>query len=136
MINFSFDTNGFRDSHERLRENVNNIGGSELAEFIAATLRFERFQPEEVFSEDFGWAFYATREGSQYFCTTSVEPVAPVDGGNLEFYANLSIEKQRSFIDRLRGRNKMTQNDVAARVIFESLKNHTDVKNLASPECG
>lgn len=132
MENFYFDTDNFQDSEERLKENFNEIGGFALCQLLQSALDKSGFQTEEIFPEDFGWAFNACFNETKYFCTASVDPVD--EGGQNDFthFANLNIEKRRSFFEELKGINKIDENDPAIKAVHSTLINHPDFHNLKS----
>ena len=132
MQNFYFDTDGFQDSEERLKENFNEVGGFALCELLQSALKGSGFQVEEIFPEDYGWAFDASINEIRYFCSASVDPVDEDEQGQFSHFANLNIERKRSFLEKLRGRNKIDLNDPAVKAVHSALDNHTDVQNLKS----
>ena len=132
MHNYYFDTNEFQDADEKLKENFNEIGGFSLCRFLQATLNNAGFQNEEIFAEDYGWAFVSKFNGIEYFCSASVDPADEGDNSGYSHFANLNIERKRSFFEKLTGKNKMTSNDPASEAIHSALMANKDVKNLKS----
>ena len=49
---------------------------------------------------------------------------------HLSSFANINVVKERSFWDKLRGRNKPTRNELAQTTVRQVLKNHPDVVDL------
>lgn len=132
MENFYFYTNGFQDPEKRLKENSNEIGGFVLCELLRSALKSSGFQTEEIFSEDYGWVFNASLNEIRYFCSASVDPVDEGEESQFSHFANLNIERKRSFFERLSGRNKIDLYDPAVKALHSALKNHSDVHSLKS----
>ncbi|MBI1493648.1 hypothetical protein [Halocynthiibacter styelae] len=128
MQNYCFNTDSFRDARDKVEENPNEIEGYNLTTALKGALEAEHFICEEVFAEDFGWAFYAFRDEQKYFITASVDPED--DQVDFGFFANINVDKTRSFWDRLRGRNKMLDDDPAGQIVHRALKSFGDVHNL------
>lgn len=132
MESFYFYTNGFQDPEERRKENPNEIGGFALCELLQSALKSSGFQTEEIFPTDYGWAFNASLNEVRYFCSASVDPVDEGDKNQSSHFANLNIERKRSFLERLSGRNKIDLSDPAVNALLSVLKNESDVHNLKS----
>ena len=131
MDNYYFDTNGFQDTQEKRDETGNDIGGFKLANTLRAALLAGGCDCEEVFAEDYGWAFTATLDGTSYLVTASVDPNEEAEQeAHLTSFANINVVKERSFWDKLRGRNKPTPNDLAQTTVRQVLENHSDVVDL------
>ncbi len=95
MENFYFDTDGFQDSRQRLEENINEIGGFGLCEVLRTALTNAGFQTEDVFPEDYGWAFEGNIKEIKYFCSASIDPVDEDEQSNFGHFGNLNIERSR-----------------------------------------
>jgi hypothetical protein len=132
LENFYFNTNEFLDPPNRLAQNCNGIGGYELAITLKATLSANGFLCNEVFDEDYGWAFEATSNDIGYFISASVDPVDDETASRHKFFANINVDKDRSFMDKLKGRNKLTVEDKAIVLIRCALETHPDVVDLKS----
>ena len=113
-------------------ENFNEIGGFTLCELLQSALKSSGFQVEEIFPEDYGWVFNASLGEINYFCSASVDPVDEDEPSQFGHFANLNIESERSFFEKLRGRNKIDLNDPAVKAVQSALDNHTDVHDLKS----
>ena len=122
---FSFSTSAFDDSSDVRAQNVNGIVGLSLATWIAKGLKMRGIEASEIWDEDHGWDFWISDEGAKFLCACSVI----VDEGT-PFEGHVSLEKQRSLSDRLRGRNKPSRNDDIFVAVESLLSECADVENL------
>lgn len=122
---FSFSTSAFDDSSEIRAQNVNGIVGHSLAARIAGGLKTQGINASEIWDEDHGWDFWISDEEAKFLCACSVI----VDEG-MPYEGHVSLEKQRTLGDRLRGRNKPSQNDGIFVAVQSLLSECDDVKDL------
>lgn len=122
---FSFSTSVFDDSVDIRAQSVNGIVGHSLASWIAKGLTAQGMGVSDVWDEDHGWDFWISDNDTKFICICSVI----VDKGR-PFEAHVSLEKQRTLGDRMRGRNKPTRDDgifVAVRLLLGEC---ADIDNL------
>ena len=147
-----FETNAFRDPPERVADNINSIEGYRFCEAMQDALRARGFECQEVFDEDFGWAFFTRQGAAEWFCTASLEvseegaEIVEIDfsevsdepegetffraADGVEMSAHVAATKRRSLMDRLRGRNRQTDDDPAFGALFVYFEAHPDVRAL------
>ena len=122
---FSFSTSAFDDSDDIAAQNVNGIVGHTLAGWLARELTARGMQASAVWDEDHGWDFWVSDEGEKFLCACSVI----VDDG-APFEGHVSLEKQRTLADRLRGRNKPSPQDGMLVAVQSALNGSPDIENV------
>ena len=116
----TFKTKKFDLSKEK--ENpINPICGHSLLDWIRKLSQY-RVQISEPDYEDWGWYSYFKFDNQEYIIGASVYCEKNQDR-NSELEWTFQIEKQRSFIEKLSGKNKMKKDDPCVlffKSIFES----------------
>ena len=122
---FTFRTDAFADEAERVAENVNGMAGHALATWLSDALRARGLDASGVCAEDHGWDFSLAHGGAKYICAclVNVDEGGPTD-------ASVVVGKTRSFMDKLKGRNKYSADDAVVAAISEALRGDPRVREL------
>ena len=107
----AFELDGFEDPEETVAENINGIHGKALAEYVARELSMLGYTVSDIWPEDHGWDFEASKENRGYLlaCCVALDGDGPVKGSRNE--AHITWSRKRSFFDALRGSNALTSKD-------------------------
>lgn len=81
------------------------------------------FQPPEA--EDWGWYSNVDWEGQKYLIGASAEPES---GESVEW--TLQINKERSFVDSILGRNKMSEDDECFSYFASIIQSESDFNDV------
>ena len=129
FAHFIFATAAFKDGEASLARNVNRITGHELALWLSAELRMRGHAVSDPWAEDHGWDFDVTAGNSSYLCVCAI---MFGDEGQAEQAGegNVSIDKKRSMMDRLRGRNLLSSDDEVVAACRTVLQSCPDVAKL------
>lgn len=106
-----FDLDGFEDPDETVAENINGIHGRALAEHVARQLSMRGYKVSDIWPEDHGWDFEASKGDRNYLlacCVLLSGDEEPDQSGN---EAHITWSRSRSFFDALRGRNALEPQD-------------------------
>lgn len=124
---FTFQTSAFSDSEDVRAQNVNGIAGQSLAAWLSRSLTQAGFAASEPWPEDHGWDFSIEHGGAKYLCVCALEDgeQGPQDG-------HVSVDRMRTLMDRLAGRNKFTADDAVAAAIRTILGGSSEISNLAT----
>jgi hypothetical protein len=128
---WKFRTESFRDAPAMREQNIDGIEGATLAEAVRGHLLSEGHSCDEIFPEDFGWAFYAAGPEGRHFCAFTVQPwnqEAPEAARAMDAHA--SVHKQRSLVDRLLGHNREAPGEAVPMGVLNFLRAHPAVKDL------
>lgn len=112
---FRIITTDFKDDPATLQRNVNGLGGHALACWLIAGLNKAGCRAGEDWPEDHGWDFSIEHEGATYLCVCCIEPDQPEAG-------TVIIDKHRSLMDRLLGRNKLAPDDRVTHTVERLLR--------------
>jgi hypothetical protein len=121
---FTFKTDGFQDTAEALAENVNGFAGRELAVWLARELKARGLDASEVWPEDHGWDFSVAHAGAKYVCACLIEDA---DAGR---EGSAIVNKARSMMDKLLGRNTMAADDPVAGALRAALASSPTIRDL------
>jgi hypothetical protein len=128
-VDVLFDSNRFNLSEVKAHF-INPICfGEDLAGWLRIKLLERGIPTIEPDQEDWGWYIESTLGESDYFIAI---------GGNRDDLSSdpnqgewrISIEKHRSLLDRLRGKNKMVGDEPIVAIIREIFEGEADFKNL------
>jgi len=103
----SFESNEF-DLNNEEENPINPIKGKSVGEWMTELLRKDGVQVTEVDAEDWGWYTYATYKGNKYLVGFIGLPSETTDEAP---EIMIQIDKSRSFVESILGKNKMTEND-------------------------
>lgn len=108
---FAFDLDGYEDSQETVAENINGIHGKALAEYVARELSRLGYTASDIWPEDHGWDFEASKENRVYLlaCCVTLNGNEQPNGSRNE--AHITWSRKRSILDALRGRNALNSED-------------------------
>jgi len=107
----AFELDGFEDPCETVAENINGIHGKALAEYVAHELSMRGYNVSDIWPEDHGWDFEASKENRAYLLACCVTPSGDEQPKELRNEAHITWSRKRSFIDALRGRNALGSED-------------------------
>lgn len=118
----AFELSGFEDPDETVAENINGIHGKALAVHVARELSMLGYTVSDIWPEDHGWDFEASKENRVYLlaCCVALDSIGKPDASTSE--AHITWSRNRSFLDALRGRNALNSED-------ESV---ADLRNIAT----
>lgn len=71
-VHFSFETAAFKDSPEIKAQNINELAGHALAQWLSAELKSRGFTVSQVWADDHGWDFGVSAGGSKFQCACSI----------------------------------------------------------------
>lgn len=118
---------------------LNPIHGHDLAEFLRQELKNQNiFVSDEVMTEDWGWYFELKSKDQSYTIGTTsyveidseTEKALPTDE---PLDHMVQIEKQRSFSDKIFGKNKMENADPLVQNVEKILNDKVkDITNMQS----
>lgn len=118
----AFELDGFDDSEETVAENINGIHGKALAEHVARELLMLGYTASDIWPEDHGWDFEASKENRDYLLACCVTLNDNEQPNELRNEAHITWSRKRSILDSLRGRNALNSED-------ESV---ADLRNIAA----
>jgi flagellar basal body rod protein FlgF len=125
-VHLSFQTSGFQDDADSRAQRINDsVGGHALATWLSDEVRSAGLEASDPWVEDHGWDFSVSADGAKYLCVCSIEDSeAPTRD------AHVSIDKHRSFLDRLRGRGKASRDDRVIAAIRAAILRIAGADNL------
>lgn len=128
---FTFQTSAFADTSEVLAQNVNGIAGHSLASWLSRMLNQAGFAASEPWPEDHGWDFSVAHRGARYLCVCAIEDSEDNgDNGERPRDGHVSVDRMRTLMDRLAGRNKFATDDSVASAISTVLAGSSEVSGL------
>ena len=107
----AFDLDGFEDSEETVAETVNGVHGKALAVHVARALAMRGYEVSDIWPEDHGWDFSARKQDRSYLLACCVAPSGSERPAGARNEAHITWSRARSFLDALRGRNRLTSED-------------------------
>ena len=107
----AFDLDGFEDPEETVAENINGIHGKALAEHVARELSRRGYTVSDIWPEDHGWDFEASKENRVYLLACCVALNGNEQPNELGNEAHITWSRKRSLLDALRGRNALSSED-------------------------
>ncbi|MFK8027451.1 MAG: hypothetical protein AB8C40_05260 [Gammaproteobacteria bacterium] len=110
------------DSSQEDENPINPIYGQSVLKWIKEKTS-GLVQMNEPTTEDWGWYSYAEWEGRKYLIGASAEQKS-------EDLWCLQIEKQRTFMEGLCGKEKMTRDDGYLQLILSTLKGESQIKDV------
>jgi hypothetical protein len=125
---FTFQTSAFADTPDVLAQNVNGIAGHSLAAWLSRMLNQAGFAASEPWPEDHGWDFSVAHQEARYLCVCAIEDSG--DSGERPRDGHVSVDRMRTLMDRLAGRNKFTADDSVAAAIRTVLAGSSEVSGL------
>jgi hypothetical protein len=121
----SFTTTKF-DASKETPNPINPIAGESVLAWIRGELTKTGWDVTEPDAEDWGWYVYARRSGASYMVGASGEMA---DGAPPSDWI-VQIHKQRTFIEKLTGKNKMTDSDELSGEIAALARRSEEFKNV------
>lgn len=123
---FDFRTTGFHDDAEARALRVNEeLGGHGLATWLAGRLREQGMDASAPWYEDHGADFGLVHAGKRYLVVCCVG-----EDGRSERDAMVTIDHQRSLMDRMLGRNRLDGNEAVGAVIGRILSSAPELTGL------
>ena len=128
-IHILFETNRFNLSvaHDHF---INpDCFGEDLASWVKSKLSERAIEPEGPDQEDWGWWLAFSYGGKKYFLAmngTSENNFQDKNRGEWR----IIVEQERSLLERLRGRNKITKSDAVLELLQEILRREKDFRNV------
>lgn len=121
----SFTTKKF-DASKEMPNPHNPIAGEGVLAWLRAELVKLGWEVSQPDAEDWGWYLLATQGGAAYLVGASGEmdgEVPPTDW-------IVQIERQRSFMEKLMGKNKLTERDPLSGAIEALLRGSAEFQNV------
>lgn len=144
---FEFTTTAFRDTEEVRQTNVNGIEGRDLTAWVLGALSQDGWDADKIIDEDYGWGAWAKKDDVTYWIAGSLDPAEAVERADNEealaadrapdgaaMHGVLRVERHRRLWDRLRGRNRQTEDDAVARrviMLFQADERFQEVRRIA-----
>jgi hypothetical protein len=125
---YEFDLDGLRDSPEDMAENVNDLSGKRLMMAVRDGFVAAGYACDTVDAEDWGWYFYAVRNGARYLCG------GQTDQGETTASGRVFVQHERGLFDRLRGRNRPDPDERSGKDLRDSLAVYPEISNLRAAE--
>lgn len=107
----AFELDGFDDPDEAVAENINGIHGKALGEHVARELSMRGYKVSDIWPEDHGWDFEATKGDRVYLLACCVLLSGDEEPDQSSNEAHITWSRNRSFLDTLRGRNALNSED-------------------------
>ncbi|MEO1281141.1 MAG: hypothetical protein AAFR75_00565 [Pseudomonadota bacterium] len=107
----AFELAGFEDPDETVAENINRIHGKALAEYVARELSMLGYTASDIWPEDHGWDFEASKENKVYLLACCVALNGNEQPNKSRNEAHITWSRKRSFFDTLRGSNALNSED-------------------------
>ncbi|MEL7049709.1 MAG: hypothetical protein AAFO75_12275 [Pseudomonadota bacterium] len=107
----AFELAGFEDPDETVAENINGIHGKALAEHVARELSKLDYTVSDIWPEDHGWDFKASRENRVYLLACCVALNGNEQPNDPRNEAHITWSRKRSLFDTLRGSNALNSDD-------------------------
>ncbi len=126
---FLFETNRFNLSQVRPHFINDCCFGEDVAEWLSANLAEAGFTTIAPAQEDWGWYTEASRDGRSYFIAiggNAAEGAADPNEGEWR----IGLDRHRTLMDKLRGRNRMTRDDPIVGVVRAILEQQPDFRNV------
>jgi len=103
--------------------------GEDLAAWLQSKLADRGIQAGKQGQEDWGWYLQVEFQKNSYFLGMSGNAGEPETGSNQGEW-RIIVELKRSLYDRIKGRNKIGEDDPMLRVIGDILAKEPDFKNI------
>lgn len=128
-VDILFETNRFNLSKVKSHFINDCCFGEDLAHWLSQKLKLKNINATDIFQEDWGWGFYVVIENQTYFIGIGgVSDGADNDSNQGEW--RVMIEKKRSFVEKILGKNKLTDNENIVTLIKNILNGENDFKNI------
>jgi hypothetical protein len=121
----SFTTKKF-DAWKETPNPINPIAGESVLTWIRGELNKTGWDVSEPDAEDWGWYMIAQRSGASYLVGASGEVADDTPPNDWI----VQIHKQRTFFEKLTGKNKMTDGDPLSREIEALARRSEEFKNV------
>lgn len=121
----SFTTTMF-DASKETPNPINPIAGEGLLKWVRGELIKGAWDVSEPDAEDWGWYMIAKRSGASYLIGASGE----MDGATLPTDWMIQVHKERTFLEKLMGKNKMSDSDALSEEIEKLLRRTAEFKNV------
>jgi hypothetical protein len=121
----SFTTKKF-DATKETPNPINPIAGESVLAWIRGELTKTGWDVSEPDAEDWGWYMIAQRSGTSYLVGASGEMAGDTPPSDWI----VQIHKQRTFVQKLTGKNKMTDSDTLSSEIEALVRRSEEFKNV------
>ena len=117
----SFKTSIF-DPREEQPNPINPIAGESVLRWIREHVLDGKYASTEPDAEDWGWYIEVNVADSRYLVGASGQFEEPGENADAALEWLVQVEKLRSLVDKLLGRNKMQPEDILVTVLVDALK--------------
>jgi len=122
----SFSTGTFDVSKETPNP-INPIFGEGVLNWVRDKLSGTPYQASRPETEDWGWYITVEGNGATYMVGASGQPERPAP--DMDWI--IQVHKERSFKDKLTGRNKMTQDDPFVALLERFIRGEHAFRNIS-----
>jgi len=129
MISFLFDTERFNLSEVKPHFINDCCFGEDFSNWLSQQLEFENISTTESFQEDWGWAFYIKYNNQEYLIGVNGISNNITNKKNVGQW-RVMIDKKRSLIEKLLGKNKMASNEQIIIILYEILNKEKSFTDL------
>lgn len=105
---------------------INPVAGQKLLSWLRKELIKTGWEVTEPDAEDWGWYVMAQKNGTSYLVGASGEP----DGGTPPTGWRVQIDKKRTLMQKLTGKNKLSDDDCLTREIESLVRRDTSTTKL------
>jgi hypothetical protein len=128
-VGILFDSNRFNLSEVKDHFINPTCFGEDLAGWLRTKLLEQGIPTIEPDQEDWGWYIESTLDGNAYFIGIGGNPDEQSGDPNQGEW-RISIEKHRSFRDKLTGKNQISRDEPIIAVVRGILEREEDFKNI------
>lgn len=95
--------------------------GEDFSEWLVETLPMAGIEADIICMEDFGWANLATYQGISYLICVAGNSEEVPDRPNYGTW-HVMLERRRTFMQKILGKNKTTRSDAVVEKIMQTLR--------------
>ena len=122
---FTFSSTKFDITRETPNP-INPIAGESVLQWLREELNDSLYESTAPETEDWGWYVYVNGAGASYLVGASAEATEP----HRRVEWTIQVHKQRSLMDKVRGANKLTEDDPLSALIERIIRAGADVSDL------
>lgn len=122
----SFNSNIFDLDNEK-ENSINPIKGISVGEWLNPILEGKGISVTDIDEEDWGWYSIATFNSEKYLIGYTAIP-NQISDKDAEII--IQVNKERSLIEKVFGKNKLSENDSVINVISGIIKNTAEFKDV------
>jgi len=124
---FVFESNTF-DWKSEPPNDYHEVNGISMGRYLSPLLARKNIQVTDIESEDWGWYLNATLDNQTYMIGFII---IPKDVGESGDECIVHVEKNRSFIETIMGKNKMRDDDRMLAIVHKLISEIKDVNEIS-----